>query len=214
MKGSPIDDNTGCMKGRQQSTNRCCPPTRQRPRLSCNVAWASRLPVSRVFPPRVPPHSSSNLTGQKVKTGPIPVRNGPILCQRHAILGLWCQNHSKIGLISVRNGPIPSPQHRAVLNPQLRGMAASRGNDPSRFRGCSRTPETPRPRQPQRHRQDQSLLTSAPTLLTGCQPISTRRMDVYWFDDRGGVRLPKACRLKYCLAESGLTRTSRCHNTP
>ena len=29
------------------------------------------------------------------------------------------------------------------------------------------------------------------------QPISTRRMEVYWFDDHGGVRLPKACRLKY-----------------
>ncbi len=29
------------------------------------------------------------------------------------------------------------------------------------------------------------------------QPISTARMDVYWFDDHGGVRLPKACRLKY-----------------
>ena len=28
-------------------------------------------------------------------------------------------------------------------------------------------------------------------------PISTRRMDVYWFDDHGGVRLPKACRVKY-----------------
>jgi uncharacterized protein len=28
-------------------------------------------------------------------------------------------------------------------------------------------------------------------------PISTRRMDVYWFDDHSGVRLPKACRLKY-----------------
>jgi DUF1680 family protein len=28
-------------------------------------------------------------------------------------------------------------------------------------------------------------------------PISTRRMDVYWFDDHGGVRLPKACRMKY-----------------
>ncbi len=27
------------------------------------------------------------------------------------------------------------------------------------------------------------------------QPISTDRMDVYWFDDHGGVRLPKACRL-------------------
>jgi hypothetical protein len=29
------------------------------------------------------------------------------------------------------------------------------------------------------------------------QPISTDKMDVYWFDDHGGVRLPKACRLKY-----------------
>jgi len=29
------------------------------------------------------------------------------------------------------------------------------------------------------------------------QPITTRAMDVYWFDDRGGVRLPKACRLQY-----------------
>jgi hypothetical protein len=29
------------------------------------------------------------------------------------------------------------------------------------------------------------------------QPISTAKMDVYWFDDHGGVRLPKACRLKY-----------------
>ncbi|HOY57493.1 MAG TPA: glycoside hydrolase family 127 protein [Verrucomicrobiota bacterium] len=28
-------------------------------------------------------------------------------------------------------------------------------------------------------------------------PISTARLDVYWFDDHGGVRLPKACRLKY-----------------
>ena len=29
------------------------------------------------------------------------------------------------------------------------------------------------------------------------QPISTRKIEVYWFDDHGGVRLPKACRLKY-----------------
>ncbi|MBN2506249.1 MAG: glycoside hydrolase family 127 protein [Verrucomicrobia bacterium] len=29
------------------------------------------------------------------------------------------------------------------------------------------------------------------------QPISTRRMDVYWFDDHRGVRLPAACRLSY-----------------
>jgi len=28
------------------------------------------------------------------------------------------------------------------------------------------------------------------------QPIQTNRMDVYWFDDQRGVRLPKACRLK------------------
>ena len=29
------------------------------------------------------------------------------------------------------------------------------------------------------------------------QPISTRRVDVYWWDDSQGVRLPKACRLLY-----------------
>jgi len=29
------------------------------------------------------------------------------------------------------------------------------------------------------------------------QAISTRRIDVYWWDDRRGVRLPKACRLLY-----------------
>lgn len=29
------------------------------------------------------------------------------------------------------------------------------------------------------------------------QPISTNKIDVYWFDDHRGVRLPKACRLKY-----------------
>jgi DUF1680 family protein len=29
------------------------------------------------------------------------------------------------------------------------------------------------------------------------QPISTGKIDVYWFDDSRGVRLPKACRLKY-----------------
>ena len=29
------------------------------------------------------------------------------------------------------------------------------------------------------------------------QPVSTRRMDVYWWDDAKGVRLPKACRLLY-----------------
>lgn len=29
------------------------------------------------------------------------------------------------------------------------------------------------------------------------QPISTASVDVYWFDDRGGVRLPKAARLQY-----------------
>lgn len=27
------------------------------------------------------------------------------------------------------------------------------------------------------------------------QPVSFNKMDVYWFDDHGGVRLPKACRL-------------------
>jgi DUF1680 family protein len=29
------------------------------------------------------------------------------------------------------------------------------------------------------------------------QPISTSKVDVYWWDDRRGVRLPKACRLLY-----------------
>jgi len=29
------------------------------------------------------------------------------------------------------------------------------------------------------------------------QPISTDKIDVYWWDDRRGVRLPKACRLLY-----------------
>jgi hypothetical protein len=29
------------------------------------------------------------------------------------------------------------------------------------------------------------------------QPISTRQVDVYWWDDSQGVRLPKACRLLY-----------------
>jgi hypothetical protein len=29
------------------------------------------------------------------------------------------------------------------------------------------------------------------------QPISTQRVDVYWWDDSRGIRLPKACRLSY-----------------
>ena len=29
------------------------------------------------------------------------------------------------------------------------------------------------------------------------QPIATNRMEVYWFADTAGVRLPVACRLKY-----------------
>ncbi|MBV9124672.1 MAG: glycoside hydrolase family 127 protein [Planctomycetes bacterium] len=29
------------------------------------------------------------------------------------------------------------------------------------------------------------------------RPIRTNKIDVYWFDDRGGVRLPAACRLLY-----------------
>jgi hypothetical protein len=29
------------------------------------------------------------------------------------------------------------------------------------------------------------------------RPVSTSRIDVYWFDDRRGVRLPRACRLTY-----------------
>ncbi|HPY50837.1 MAG TPA: hypothetical protein PLO68_13285, partial [Sedimentisphaerales bacterium] len=29
------------------------------------------------------------------------------------------------------------------------------------------------------------------------RPINTNKIDVYWWDDRRGVRLPKACRLLY-----------------
>lgn len=32
---------------------------------------------------------------------------------------------------------------------------------------------------------------------TWARPISTGKIEVYWFDDQRGVRLPKACRLKY-----------------
>ncbi len=32
---------------------------------------------------------------------------------------------------------------------------------------------------------------------TWSQPIHTGKIDVYWFDDHNGVRLPRACRLKY-----------------
>ncbi len=34
------------------------------------------------------------------------------------------------------------------------------------------------------------------------RPISTRKIDVYWWDDRRGVRLPKACRLLYFNGEA------------
>ena len=34
------------------------------------------------------------------------------------------------------------------------------------------------------------------------QPISTRKVDVYWWDDNRGVRLPRACRLLYWDGES------------
>ncbi len=39
-------------------------------------------------------------------------------------------------------------------------------------------------------------------------PISARRMDVYWFDDHGGVRLPKACRLEYWDGNAFVTVTN------
>ena len=39
------------------------------------------------------------------------------------------------------------------------------------------------------------------------QPIKTNRMDVYWFDDQRGVRLPAACRLKYWDGSSFVTVT-------
>src|SRR5208283_952614 len=29
------------------------------------------------------------------------------------------------------------------------------------------------------------------------RPVSTRQIEVYWWDDRQGVRLPTACRLKF-----------------
>ncbi len=29
------------------------------------------------------------------------------------------------------------------------------------------------------------------------QPISTKQIEVYWWDDHQGVRLPKACRVKF-----------------
>ena len=40
------------------------------------------------------------------------------------------------------------------------------------------------------------------------QPISTRQMDVYWFDDGGGVRLPTACRLLYWNGAAFVTLTN------
>jgi hypothetical protein len=33
------------------------------------------------------------------------------------------------------------------------------------------------------------------------RPISTRKIDVYWWDDNRGVRLPNACRLLYWNSE-------------
>ena len=40
------------------------------------------------------------------------------------------------------------------------------------------------------------------------QPISTRQIDVYWFDDHGGVRLPKACRLMFWDGSAFVTVTN------
>jgi DUF1680 family protein len=53
------------------------------------------------------------------------------------------------------------------------------------------------------------------------QPISSRKIDVYWWDDHRGVRLPKACRLLYwdgesfvpVKAPSGLGVTASQYNT-
>ncbi len=53
------------------------------------------------------------------------------------------------------------------------------------------------------------------------QPISTHKVDIYWWDDRRGVRLPKACRLLYWDGEtftavrnpSGLAVTGSRYNT-
>jgi hypothetical protein len=40
------------------------------------------------------------------------------------------------------------------------------------------------------------------------QPISTRALDVYWFDDRAGVRLPKACRVQVWDGATFVTLTN------
>lgn len=53
------------------------------------------------------------------------------------------------------------------------------------------------------------------------QPISIGGMEVYWFDDHGGVRLPKSCLLKYwdggafvsVSNASGLGMAENCFNT-
>ena len=34
------------------------------------------------------------------------------------------------------------------------------------------------------------------------QPVTTAKIDVYWFDDQRGVRLPQACRLEYWNGEN------------
>ncbi|HNQ91172.1 MAG TPA: glycoside hydrolase family 127 protein [Verrucomicrobiota bacterium] len=52
-------------------------------------------------------------------------------------------------------------------------------------------------------------------------PVAIRQMDVYWFDDHGGVRLPKACRLQYwdgsgfadVPGASGLGLAEHCFNS-
>lgn len=40
------------------------------------------------------------------------------------------------------------------------------------------------------------------------QPISTKEMEVYWWDDNRGVRLPKACRLKYWDGQQFVSATN------
>jgi hypothetical protein len=40
------------------------------------------------------------------------------------------------------------------------------------------------------------------------QPISTKQIEVYWWDDHQGVRLPKACRIAFWDGENFITITN------
>ncbi len=40
------------------------------------------------------------------------------------------------------------------------------------------------------------------------QPVSTKQIEVYWWDDRQGVRLPKACRVKFLVGNNFIEITN------